>query len=46
MDLDWKLKACKDYYNCHRPHGSIRGRAPYEVLKHKLESYKNLSPEV
>lgn len=46
VDLNRKLKEWEDYYNFHRPHGSLGGRAPYEVLKAKLESIKILSPEV
>jgi transposase InsO family protein len=46
VDLNRKLKEWEDYYNFHRPHSSLRGRAPYEVLKEKLASTENSSPEV
>ncbi len=46
VDLNRKLKEWEDYYNFHRPHGSLHGRAPYEVLKEKLASTENSSPEV
>ena len=46
VDLNRRLKEWEDYYNFHRPHGSLRGRAPYEVLKAKLKTNKTLSPEV
>ena len=46
VDLNRRLKEWEDYYNFHRPHGSLHGRAPYEVLKAKLRTNKTLSPEV
>jgi len=46
VDLNRRLREWEDYYNFHRPHGSLRGRAPYEVLKAKLRTNKTLSPEV
>jgi transposase InsO family protein len=30
-----KLREWEDYYNYHRPHGSLRGQTPYERLKLK-----------
>ena len=46
VDLNQKLMEWEAYYNFHRPHGSLRGRAPYEVLKDKMEGNRILSPEV
>lgn len=46
VDLNRKLKEWEDYYNFHRHHGSLRGRAPYEALMDKLKNNKTLSPEV
>jgi transposase InsO family protein len=46
VDLNRILKEWEDYYNFHRPHGSLSARAPHEVLKDKLRTNKTLSPEV
>lgn len=36
MDIKAKLKQWEVYYNCHRPHGALAGKTPFEVLKKKL----------
>jgi transposase InsO family protein len=36
VDLQAKLKEWEIFYNCHRPHGGLKGHTPYEVLKRKL----------
>ena len=36
MDLNAKLKAWKDFYNYDRPHLSLAGKTPYEVMKSLL----------
>jgi transposase InsO family protein len=37
VDLNKKLQAWEDFYNFNRPHGSLNGRTPYEVLKSLLK---------
>jgi transposase InsO family protein len=37
MDLNAKLKAWEDFYNYDRPHLSLAGKTPYEVMKSLLE---------
>jgi transposase InsO family protein len=32
-----ELKQWEEFYNVHRPHGSLKGRTPYEVLKTHLD---------
>jgi transposase InsO family protein len=46
VDLLKKLSQWEEYYNFHRPHGALRGQAPYEVLREKLKSGTSLSTEV
>lgn len=37
VDLTEKLKEWEDFYNLHRPHGSLARKTPYEVLREKLK---------
>jgi len=37
VDLNKKLAVWEDFYNLSRPHGSLKGKTPYEVLKEKLQ---------
>ena len=37
MDLNAKLKAWEDFYNYDRPHISLNGKTPYEVMKSLLK---------
>ena len=37
MDLNAKLKAWEDFYNYDRPHLSLAGKTPYEVMKSLLQ---------
>jgi len=37
VDLNVKLKAWEDFYNYDRPHLSLEGKTPYEVMKCLLE---------
>jgi len=46
VDLKQKLKVWEDFYNFSRPHGSLRGKTPYEVLKEKLLTGQQVSSEV
>lgn len=43
VDLNKKLKIWEEFYNYHLPHGSLKGKTPYEVLKEKLSAGQNLS---
>ena len=36
VDLRAKLSEWEMFYNCHRPHGGLKGQTPYEVLKQNL----------
>ncbi len=36
VDLNKKLNAWEHFYNFDRPHGSFKGKTPYEILKLKL----------
>lgn len=36
IDIRKKLREWEIFYNCHRPHGSLEGKTPLEVLKSKL----------
>ncbi len=36
VDLNKKLKEWENYYNFHPPHGCLKGKTPYEVLRTKL----------
>lgn len=43
-DFNFKIKQWQDYYNFHRPHGSLGGKTPFEKLLSKLNLiHKNLS---
>jgi len=35
-DLHAKLAEWEDFYNYHRPHGSLGGKTPYECLIEKM----------
>ena len=37
VDLNVKLMAWEDFYNYDRPHLSLEGKTPYEVMKYLLE---------
>lgn len=41
-----KLREWEDYYNFHRPHGSLSGQTPYERLLEKTKGKRRaaLSP--
>jgi transposase InsO family protein len=36
VDLNRKLTQWENFYNLYRPHGSLKGRTPYEVLRSHL----------
>lgn len=36
VDLKEKLEQWQQFYNLHRPHRSLKGKTPYEVLRQKL----------
>ena len=36
VDLQKKLKVWEDFYNLNRPHSSLKGKTPYEVMRDKL----------
>ncbi len=36
VDLQEKLGVWEEFYNVHRPHTSLNGQTPYEVLREKL----------
>ena len=38
IDISKKLRQWEIFYNCHRPHGALKGKTPYEVLREKLIS--------
>lgn len=40
VDLNKKLDEWINYYNFHRPHTSLNGKTPYEILKEKLNDSK------
>lgn len=42
VDLNAKLNQWEQYYNFHRPHGALKGKAPYEILKEKMNDQKKL----
>lgn len=43
VDLAAKLSEWEIFYNYHRPHGGLKGKTPYEILKQKLDlNNKNL----
>jgi len=37
VDRNVKLRAWEDFYNYDRPHLSLEGKTPYEVMKYLLE---------
>ena len=37
VDLNEKLAEWENFYNFHRPHGGLRGRTPFEILREKLQ---------
>ena len=38
VDLTQKLVEWENFYNYCRPHSSLKGKTPYEVLREKLQS--------
>lgn len=36
IDLSKKLSEWENFYNLYRPHGSLKGKTPYEVLRDRL----------
>jgi transposase InsO family protein len=46
VDLNRKLADWERLYNLNPPHGAHQGKTPYEVLRQKLESTKDLSPDI
>lgn len=43
VGLAAKLSEWETFYNYHRPHGGLKGKIPYEILKQKLDlNNKNL----
>ncbi len=38
IDIAKKLQEWETFYNCHRPHGALNGKTPFEILKLKLTS--------
>lgn len=36
QNLQRQLSDWEAFYNYHRPHGSLKGKTPYEILKKKL----------
>jgi transposase InsO family protein len=38
VDLEAKLMEWETFYNCHRPHASLKGKTPYDILLEKLQS--------
>jgi Integrase core domain len=38
VDPEAKLMEWETFYNCHRPHASLKGKTPYEILLEKLQS--------
>src|SRR5215471_3422223 len=38
VDLEAKLMEWETFYNCHRPHASLKGKTHYEILLEKLQS--------
>jgi hypothetical protein len=37
VDLNKKLSDWENYYNFSRPHYSLKGKSPYEILKQKMQ---------
>lgn len=46
VDLAAKLSEWENFYNCHRPHGSLKGQTPYEILKIKLQQSTQATQKV
>jgi transposase InsO family protein len=46
VDLNKKLEEWENYYNLSRPHSSLHGKTPYEILKEKLNHGQKLSAKV
>lgn len=42
VDLNQKLAEWEDFYNYCRPHISLKGKTPYEVLREKLQSRNSM----
>lgn len=38
VDIRAKLREWEIYYNCHRPHAALKGKAPFEILRERLLS--------
>lgn len=38
VDLQKKIQIWENFYNYQRPHGGLKGKTPYEVLKQKISS--------
>lgn len=36
VDLNKKIREWEKFYNYQRPHGGLKGKTPYEVLKQKI----------
>jgi len=36
VDLNKKLAQWEKFYNFYRPHSSLKGKTPYEILREKL----------
>jgi len=36
VDLEAKLGEWEAFYNFHRPHGALKGKTPYEILREKM----------
>jgi len=45
VDLNAKLDQRERYYNHHRPHGALKGKSPYEVLRKTIKCQETLSTE-
>jgi len=37
VDLNKKLAQGEKFYNFYRPHSSLKGKTPYEILREKLQ---------
>ena len=40
VDLNARLDQWELYYNYHRPHGGLKGKSPYKVLRGKMKCQK------
>ena len=36
-EFNQRLSEWERFYNCHRPHGSLNGKTPYERLRERLK---------